>query len=90
MTSLTLNDLSRTDELDRAASQSVYGGNSCLRREPVGCHGGYEPPVGWQGGYKPPIVVRPGWGGCPPIRLGCEPTPTHCDPHPYPGHVVPL
>jgi hypothetical protein len=74
MTTLTLNDLSRIDELDQAASQSLHGGNACLRREPPGCHGGYEPPVGCHGGYKPPIVVRPGWGGGAPIHLGCEPT----------------
>jgi hypothetical protein len=64
MTTLTLKDLSHFDDLDRAASQSVHGGNACLRREPSdGCHGGYAPPV----------VVRPIWGGCPPIHIGGGP-----------------
>ncbi|QQC67574.1 hypothetical protein [Paraburkholderia ginsengisoli] len=90
MTTLTLKDLPRFDELGEAASQSVRGGHSCQPYEPpVGCHGGYEPPIGCHGGYKPPVVVRPPvWGGCPPIRLGCEPPAPHCNP--YPGHVVPL
>jgi hypothetical protein len=68
MNTLVLKDLPRLAELDRAASQSVRGGYSCLTREiPPWCRGGLEP-------------IEPVRGGCeyPPLHYGCGPVTPPC------------
>ncbi|CAB3789315.1 hypothetical protein LMG28614_02853 [Paraburkholderia ultramafica] len=81
MTTLILNDLSRSDALDRAASQSVRGGIAKVTPEiPV------ENP-----GTTMPALIRRGWGDLPPIHIGCGPTIMPYRNLPLqPGHVVPL
>ena len=82
MTTLVLNDLSRSDALDRAASQSVRGGSAPPTLDMRMTH---------PGGIVPPIVVRRGWGELPPIHIGCGPTiPPYGNLPSQPGHIVPL
>jgi hypothetical protein len=64
MTLLALKDLPHFDELDRVAALSVRGGNACWTR---------EPPVSCHGGFIPQAPVHRGWGGCPPVHVGCAP-----------------
>lgn len=82
MTTLVLNDLSRSDVLDRAASQSVRGG---IAPAPL------DMPMTYPGATTQPLVVRRGWGELPPIHIGCGPTLPRYGNLPYqPGHIVPL
>ncbi|SIT46269.1 conserved hypothetical protein [Paraburkholderia ribeironis] len=82
MTTLILKDLSRFDELDHAASQSVRGGIAWLTR---------ESPVACPGGMMPPVYIRRGWSEYPPVHAGCGPTIVPLGNSPsQPLHVVPL
>ncbi|SMG56496.1 hypothetical protein [Paraburkholderia susongensis] len=79
MTTLTLTDLSRCDELDHAVAQSMRGGSSCFTRESSpSCQGS-----------KPPVCYPPHYNPCPPVHFGCGPVYTPVC-HPQPGHIVPL
>ncbi|MGF6641480.1 hypothetical protein [Paraburkholderia sp. MM6662-R1] len=79
MSNLTLADLSRCDELDHAAAQSVRGGHSCFTREyPPSCYG-----------EKPPHYNPPHYNPCEPVHFGCGPVYTPVC-HPGPGKIVPL
>ncbi|MGF6374788.1 hypothetical protein OKW40_007604 [Paraburkholderia sp. RAU6.4a] len=56
MSNLTLADLSRCDDLDHAAAQSVRGGHSCFPHEyPPSCYG-EKPPVRGPSYYKPALL----------------------------------
>ncbi|MFL9961770.1 hypothetical protein PQR02_11825 [Paraburkholderia sediminicola] len=83
MTTLILKDLSRFDELDHAASQSVRGGIAYITR---------GDPGGYNGGIVPPVFGHPGWGGYPPVHVGCGPVlKPYGHPPVYPvGVITPL
>ena len=82
MTTLTLADLSRCDDLEHAAAQSVRGGRSCYTPEyPPSC---YKPPV-----YNPPHYNPPSYNPCHPVHYGCEPVYTPVC-HDGPVKIVPL
>ncbi|MGF6414542.1 hypothetical protein [Paraburkholderia sp. MM5482-R1] len=84
MTILTLADLSRCDDLDHAAAQSVRGGHSCFPHEyPPSCYG-EKPPVRGPSYYNPPS-----YNPCQPVHYGCGPVYTPVC-HPEPVKIVPL
>ncbi|MGF6774209.1 hypothetical protein P3T18_006723 [Paraburkholderia sp. GAS199] len=86
MKSLVLNDLSRLDELDRSATQSIRGGYGCFQREAPSCPGVATMPVLVHCGWNQPQCLPPVRQGCGPVYEPCAPQqPSHCGPV-----VVPL
>ncbi|WP_233805561.1 hypothetical protein [Paraburkholderia sp. HP33-1] len=84
MTTLTLADLSRCNDLDHADAQSVRGGSSCFKREyPPSCYGD-KPPI-----YSPPHYGPPYFNPCQPVHYGCGPVYIPVC-HREPGKIVPL